>query len=144
MERVDPYALLRVLEDVSRDQASIVKSLERILTRLRSDIYDEDLQQAALTYLKRLRVLRNRLERALDGTIDFEGADSQVVYNVATLSEYMLIVGYELERKVLERARLLARRGARLLGAVTEEFERDLEQLERVAAKLQEIVDRYY
>ncbi len=143
-ERVDPYNLLRVLEDVTRDQASVVKSLERILVRLRNDPHDEDLQQVALTYLKRLRVLRNRLERALSGAIDFSGVDDQVVYNVATLSEYMLIVGYELERKVLERARLLARRGARLLETMAEDLERDLEQVERVSEKLQTIVDRYY
>ncbi len=142
--RVDPYNLLRVLEDVTRDQASIVRSLERILTRLRSDVYDEDLQQAALNQLRRLRLLRTRLERALEGSIDFGSVERPVLDNVATLSEYMVIVGFELERKVLERARLLARRGARLLSTVAEELERDLEQLERVAAKLQEIVDRYY
>ncbi len=141
-ERIDPYHLLRVLEDVTRDQANIVKSLERMLTRLRGDIYDEDLQHTILTYLRRLRLLRSRLERALEGEAVFEGAEGTVVDNVATLSEYMLIVGFELERKVLERARLLAKRGARLLSI--EDIERDLEQLERVSAKLQEIVDRYY
>jgi hypothetical protein len=141
---VDPYNLLRVLEDVTRDQASTVRSLERILSRLRSDLYDEDLQQAALTHLRRLRLLRTRLEKALEGSVEFGNVDKQVLDSVATLSEYMIIVGFELERKVLERARLLARRGARLLNTVAGDIERDLEQLERVSEKLQEIVDRYY
>ena len=143
-ERIDAYNLLRVLEDFARDQASIVRSLERMLSRLREDVYDEDLQQAVLSYLRRLRLLRTRLERALTGEAEFGDAEETVVYNVATLSEYMVLVGYELERKVLERARLLARRGARLLSAALDDIERDLEQLERVVSKLQEIVDRYY
>jgi hypothetical protein len=112
--RIDPYNLLRVLEDVARDQASIVRSLERMLTRLRGDVYDENLQQTILTYLRRLRLLRSRLERALAGEARFEGVEESIVSSVATLSEYMILVGFELERKVLERAMLFARRSHRV------------------------------
>jgi hypothetical protein len=141
---VDAYRLLRVLEDVSDRHAKTVRALERVLRRLRKDIGNEELQSLARTYLKRLRVLRRRLERELEGSIDFSEVDAEVRDNVATLSEYMIIVGYVYEEDVLRKARLLARRGAQLLAEEEENIDNDLDQMNRIIEKLQEIVDKYY
>ncbi len=139
---VDPYKLLRLLEDLTDKHARTVRALDRVLNRLRKDIENEELQSMALTYLRRLRVLRRRLLRALEGSIDFDYAEEEVRTNVATLSEYMIIVGYVYEEEVLRKMRILAKRGAVMLQG--ESFEDDVEQISRISEKLQEIVDKYY
>ncbi len=141
---VDAYHLLRVLEDVSDRHARTVRSLERVLNRLRKDVANEELQLMARNYLRRLRVLRQRLERSLNGIIDFSDIDKEVRDNVATLSEYMIIVGYLYEEDVLRKARILAKRGASILAEEIDLLEDDLEQVSRIVERLQEIVDKYY
>jgi len=141
---VDPYRLLRLLEETTERHARTVKSLERVLNRLRRDIDNEELQLLVRNYLRRLRVMRRRIERSLEGSIDFEGVDGIVVENIATLSEYMLIVGYVYEEEVLRKARILAKRGARLLQEEYDQLADDMDQLARVSEKLQKIVDKYY
>ena len=141
-DSVDPYKLLRLLEDLTDKHARTVRALDRVLNRLRRDIENEELQSMALTYLRRLRVLRRRLLRALEGSIDFDYAEEEVRTNVATLSEYMIIVGYVYEEEVLRKMRILAKRGAVMLQG--ESFEDDVEQISRISEKLQEIVDKYY
>lgn len=141
---VDAYRLLRILEDVSDKHARTVRSLERVLNRLRKDVTNEELQLMARNYLRRLRVLRQRLERNLNGIIDFSDVDKEVRDNVATLSEYMIIVGYLYEEDVLRKARILAKRGASILAEEVDLLEDDLEQVARIVERLQEIVDKYY
>ena len=141
---VDAYRLLRILEDVSDKHARTVRSLERVLNRLRKDVTNEELQLMARNYLRRLRVLRQRLERNLNGIIDFSDVDKEVRDNVATLSEYMIIVGYLYEEDVLRKARILAKRGASILAEEVDLLEDDLEQVSRIVERLQEIVDKYY
>ncbi len=141
---VDAYRLLRTLEDVSDRHARTVRALDRMLNRLRKDIENEELQTAVKTYIRRLRVLRQRLERALEGSIDFSEVDEVVRENVATLSEYMIIVGFIYEEEVLRKARILAKRGARILEEEYERINDDMEQLARISSRLQEIVDKYY
>ena len=141
---VDAYHLLRVLEDVSDRHARTVRSLERVLNRLRKDVANEELQLMARNYLRRLRVLRQPLERSLNGIIDFSDIDKEVRDNVATLSEYMIIVGYLYEEDVLRKARILAKRGASILAEEIDLLEDDLEQVSRIVERLQEIVDKYY
>jgi hypothetical protein len=144
MESVDPYKLLRTLEDVTDKHARIVKSLNRALVRLRKDIDDEELQTLVLNYIRRLRVLRRRLVRSLSGTVDLDTTLTEVRDNIATLSEYMIIVGMEYERDLLNKALILARRGARLLEENRDIIENDLHQIDELVEKLQYIVDKYY
>ena len=144
MESGDPYKLLRTLEDVTDKHARIVKSLNRALVRLRKDIDDEELQTLVLNYIRRLRVLRRRLVRSLSGTVDLDTTLTEVRDNIATLSEYMIIVGMEYERDLLNKALILARRGARLLEENRDAIENDLHQIEELVEKLQYIVDKYY
>ncbi|BES80776.1 hypothetical protein [Pyrodictium abyssi] len=143
-ENVDPYKLLRTLEDVTDKHAHIVKSLNRALVRLRKDIDDEELQTLVLSYIRRLRVLRRRLVNSLNGAIDLDSTIAEVRDNIATLSEYMIIVGMEYERDLLNKALILARRGARLLEENRSMIEDDLNQIEELVEKLQYIVDKYY
>ncbi|KSW11785.1 hypothetical protein CF15_02965 [Pyrodictium occultum] len=143
-EAVDPYKLLRTLEDVADRHAKIVRSLNRALSRLRRDTGDEELQALVLTYLRRLRVLRQRLENSLQGPVNLDSVASEVRDNIATLSEYMIIVGMEYERDLLNKALLLAKRGARLIEESRELIEEDLNKIEELASKLQVIVDKYY
>jgi phosphate uptake regulator len=144
LANVDAYKLLRVLEEVSDRHARTVRALDRVLNRLRRDIENEELQMMAKTYLRRLRVLRQRLERSLQGEIEFDSVDEVVRDNVATLSEYMIIVGYVYEEDVLRKVRILAKRGAHMLQDEQELIQNDIEQLSRITSKLQEIVDKYY
>jgi len=139
---VDPYRLLRLLEDLTDKHARTVRALDRVLSRLRKDIENQELQSLALTYLRRLRVMRRRLLRALEGSIDFDYAEEEVRSNVATLSEYMIIVGYIYEEEVLRKMRILAKRGAVMLQG--ENFDEDVEQIVVISKKLQKIVDKYY
>ncbi len=141
-QAVDPYKLLRLLEDLTDKHARTVRALDRVLNRLRKDIGNEELQSMALTYLRRLRVMRRRLLRALEGSIDFDYAEEEVRTNVATLSEYMIIVGYVYEEEVLRKMRILAKRGAVMLQG--ENFDDDVEQIGVISEKLQKIVDKYY
>ncbi len=141
---VDPYKLLRVLEDVADRHARTLQSLDKALERLEKDPYNESLQSLVMTYIKRLRVLRKRMESALDGELRLENIESEVVDNIATLSEYMIIVGYMYEEDVLRRALNVAGKGAELIGEDSENIREDLESIRRLSEKLQGIVDNYY
>ncbi len=147
MSGPDPLKLLRVLEDVSEKHAKTLRALERTLRRLRRDPENEALQSLALTYIKRLRVLRRRVERQL-GSEGFEAefgeVDPEVARNVATLSEYMIIVGLLYEEELLRKAVILARRGARLLAEELSNIEADIEAIGRLSQRFQRIVDRHY
>ena len=144
---IDPYKLLRVLEDVTDKHARTVRSLDKTLHRLRRNPSDEQLQSLALNYIRRLRVLRRRLTRALGEEMvepDFSGVESEVVGNIATLSEYMIIVGHVYEEELLRKALKLVEKGASILGEDAENIERDLEEIYRLNEKFQRIVDKYY
>ncbi len=141
---VDPYKLLRVLEDVATRHAKTVRSLSRALSRLHKNPYDEELQSLVMTYLKRLRVLRARLQGVLNGAIKLEDVAPEIRDNIATLSEYMIIVGAEYEREVLRKAMYLSRKGAHLLEREYENLREDVKQVDSIVSKLQEIVDKYY
>ncbi len=147
MAAPDPFKLLRVLEDVSETHAKTLRALERTLNRLRRDPGDEALQSLALTYIKRLRVLRRRIERQLGDEgmeAEFGDVDPEVARNVATLSEYMIIVGFLYEEELLRKALILARRGARLLAEEAANIEADLDMISRLSERFQRIVDAHY
>lgn len=144
MTRADPYKLLRTLEDVTDLHARTVKRLNRVLNRLRKDIDDQELQMLALNYIRKLRVLRTRLEKALDGEVNLDYVEEEVRYNIATLSEYMVIVGAVYERELLQKALYLARKGAQLLTENTALMKNDLNKIDELVEKLQKIVDKYY
>ncbi|ALL00636.1 hypothetical protein Pyrde_0586 [Pyrodictium delaneyi] len=144
VEYIDPYKLLRTLEDVTDKHARAMKSLNRALVRLRRDLDDEELQTLVLNYIRKLRILRRRLARSLNGAVNLDSVAAEVRDNIATLSEYMIIVGAEYERDLLNKALILAKRGARLLEESREAIEDDLRQIDELVEKLQDIVDRYY
>jgi len=141
---VDPYKLLRVLEDVATRHAKTVRSLNRALVRLHKNPYDEELQSLVLTYIKRLRALRARLWGVLNGAVRLEDVASEIRDNIATLSEYMIIVGAEYEKDALKKAMYLSRRGVQMLKNEYDNLVEDVRQIEQLVAKLQEIVDKYY
>jgi hypothetical protein len=140
----DPYKLLRTLEDVTDTHARTVRRLNRVLNKLRKDIEDEELQILALNYLRRLRVLRTRLVKALGDKVDLDNVEKEVRDNIATLSEYMIIVGTVYERELIQKAIYLARKGARLLTENIAVMKEDLASIDKLVEKLQDIVDRYY
>ncbi len=144
MAQADPYKLLRTLEDVTDLHARTVRKLNRVLNKLRKDIEDQELQMLALNYIRRLRVLRNRLEKSLGDEVDLDNVEEEVRYNIATLSEYMVIVGTVYEKELLKKALYLARKGAQLLTENVALMKEDLDNIERLVEKLQRIVDRYY
>ena len=98
----------------------------------------------ALNYIRRLRVLRNRLEKSLGDEVDLDNVEEEVRYNIATLSEYMVIVGTVYEKELLKKALYLARKGAQLLTENVALMKEDLVNIERLVEKLQRIVDKYY
>jgi len=90
-------------------------------------------------------VLRRRLLRALgEQTPSMEGVVDEVVRNIATLSEYMVIVGYVYEEELLRKALALSRRVSGPLASETENIEADLEEVSSLVKRFQDIVDRYY
>ena len=144
MAQADPYKLLRTLEDVTDLHARTVRKLNRVLNRLRKDIENQELQVLALNYIRRLRVLRNRLEKSLGDEVDLGNVEEEVRYNIATLSEYMVIVGTVYEKELLKKALYLARKGAQLLTENVALMKEDLNNIEKLVEKLQRIVDKYY
>ncbi len=140
----DPYQLLRVLEEVAREHASTVRALNKVINRLRHDLGDEDLQLIALRYIRRLRSLRTKLLDSLGEAVILDNVDDITRENIATLSEYMVIVGAVYERDLLRKTVLLAKRGARILNGHLGDIEADMEQLERLVSRLEDIVQRYY
>ena len=141
---VDPYKLLRLLEDFTDTHARTVRALNRTLNRLRRDIYNEELQSLAFTYLKRLRVLRKRLWSFMEGRIILNNVEAEIRDAISTLSEYVVIVGSIYEEEVLKKALILARKGATLLMSDVRNIEKDLDDLHELTRKFQEIVDKYY
>ena len=144
MAQADPYKLLRTLEDVTDLHARTVRKLNKVLNKLRKGVEDQELQMLALNYIRRLRVLRNRLEKSLGDEVDLDNVEEEVRYNIATLSEYMVIVGTVYEKELLEKALYLARKGAQLLTENVALMKEDLDSIERLVEKLQRIVDKYY
>ncbi len=147
--QIDAADMLETLEDVTQSHYRLIQSLRSALVRVRRDMSDVDMQRSVLAGLRRLRVLRKRVASHFGGfleedvEVELEGAE-EVVGNVATLSEYMLIVAIPAEEEVLKRALLLAKRGAELLEKHRADIEEDLEQLRRLSRLLERIVEKYY
>jgi len=141
----DPYHLLRVLEDVSNEHAEVVRALEKALRRLDIDSSDEGLKALVARYLRRLRILRKRVESALaSGAVNLADVEQEVRSNIATLSEYMIIVGYAYEEEVIKKAINLAERAPALLPGEAERLRSDLRAIRRLSETFQEIVASYY
>ena len=147
--KIDAADMLETLEDVTQSHYRLIQSLRSTLVRVKRDMADVEMQRSLLAGLRRLRVLRKRVASHFGGFIDeevdveLEGA-KEVVENVATLSEYMLIVAIPAEEEVLRRTLLLAKRGAELLEKHRLDIEQDIEQLKRLSRLLEAIVDKYY
>ncbi len=147
--QIDAADMLETLEDVTQSHYRLIQSLRSALVRVRRDTSDVDMQRSVLAGLRRLRVLRKRVASYFGGfleedvEVELEGA-KEVVENVATLSEYMLIVAIPAEEEVLKRTLLLAKRGAELLEKHRGDIEEDLEQLRRLSRLLERIVEKYY
>ncbi len=146
---IDAAEMLEVLEEVTHGHVRLIQSLRSTLVKIRRDPLDEALQQSLLAGLRRLRVMRRRVARFFGGLdaeveeVELRGA-KELVDNVATLSEYMLLVAIPAEREVLRRTLLLAKRGAEVLARHAEDVKRDLEELERLSRLLERIVEKYY
>ena len=146
---IDAAEMLEALEDISHAHTRLIRSLRSTLVRVRRDMVDEALQQSVLAGIRRLRVMRNRLARFFGGIdaevdeVELKGS-KELIENVATLSEFMLIVAIPAEEEVLKRTLLLAKRGAELLSKHSDDLRRDLEQLKKLSRLLELIVEKYY
>ena len=146
---IDAAEMLEALEDISHAHTRLIRSLRSTLVRVKRDMVDEGLQQSVLAGLRRLRVMRNRLARFFGGIdaevdeVELKGS-KELVENVATLSEFMLIVAIPAEEEVLKRTLLLAKRGAGLLAKHSDAIRQDLEQLRKLSRLLELIVEKYY
>ena len=147
--RIDAADMLETLEEITHSHVRLIQSLRSTLVKIRRDTADEALQQSLLAGLRRLRVMRRRIARFFGGfdaepeEVELVGAE-EIVRNVATLSEYMLLVAIPAEEEVLRRTLLLAKRGAELLAKRESEVREDLEQLRRLSRLLELIVEKYY
>ncbi|HIQ10989.1 MAG TPA: hypothetical protein EYH26_03330 [Pyrodictium sp.] len=140
----DAISFYRELEELSQRHAKLVKRLEMYTRRLRADPSDEELQERVLLYLRKLRVIRNKLIRRLEEGIDFSDQSSASIAakeGIEILSEYMVLGGLYLEKEVLQDVLKLAesKRGARLLEAATEDIKRDIEEVNRLEELLQQL-----
>ena len=146
---IDAAEMLEALEDISHAHTRLIRSLRSTLVRVKRDMVDEGLQQSVLAGLRRLRVMRNRLARFFGGIdaevdeVELKGS-RELVENVATLSEFMLIVAIPAEEEVLKRTLLLAKRGAEVLARHSDTIRQDLEQLRKLSRLLELIVEKYY
>ena len=146
---IDAAEMLEVLEDVTHAHTRLIRSLRSALVRVKRDTVNEEMQRSVLAGLRRLRVMRNRLARffggidAEPGEVVLRGSDA-LIENVATLSEFMLIVALPAEEEVLKRALLLAKRGAELLAKHSDAIREDLEQVKKLSRLLERIVEKYY
>ncbi len=139
-EAAGAYNLLKVLSDVSEDHARVIRSLGKTLNRLSKDIENDQLQARVLAHIRKLRLLRSRLRRALDDGPRIDAVEGEARENILTLTEYMLLVGFHLERDMLKRALKLASKGARLIEAQRRQIEEDLEEIERLSSAFQELL----
>jgi len=140
----DAISFYRELEELSQRHAKLVKRLEVYTRRLRVDPSDEELQERVLLYLRKLRVIRNKLIRRLEEGIDFSDQSSASIAakeGIEILSEYMVLGGLYLEKEALQDVLKLAesKRGARLLETAIEDIKRDIEEVNRLEELLQQL-----
>lgn len=141
---MDIISFYRELEELSQRHAKLVKRLELYTRRLRADPNDEELQERVLLYLRRLRVLRNRLLRRLEEGVDFSDQSTAGIAareGVEILSEYMVLGGLYLEKETLQSVLKLAesKRGARLLETAVDDIKRDIEEVSRLEELFQQL-----
>jgi len=141
---MDIISFYRELEELSQRHAKLVKRLELYTRRLRADPNDEELQERILLYLRRLRVLRNRLLRRLEEGVDFSDQSTAGIAareGVEILSEYMVLGGLYLEKETLQNVLKLAesKRGARLLETAVDDIKRDIEEVSRLEELFQQL-----
>lgn len=141
---MDIISFYRELEELSQRHAKLVKRLELYTRRLRADPNDEELQERILLYLRRLRVLRNRLLRRLEEGVDFSDQSTAGIAareGVEILSEYMVLGGLYLEKETLQNVLKLAesKRGARLLETAIDDIKRDIEEVSRLEELFQQL-----
>ncbi|HIP65656.1 MAG TPA: hypothetical protein EYH08_03910 [Pyrodictium sp.] len=140
----DAVSFYRELEELSQRHAKLVKRLEMYTRRLKVDPSDEELQERVLLYLRKLRVIRNKLIRRLEEGIDFSDQSSASIAakeGIEILSEYMVLGGLYLEKEALQDVLKLAesKRGARLLETAIEDIKRDIEEVNRLEELLQQL-----
>ena len=141
---MDVISFYRELEELSQRHAKLVRRLELYTRRLKADPSDEELQEHILLYLRRLRVLRNKLLRRLKEGIDFSDQSSAGIAakeGVEILSEYMVLGGLYLEKEMLQNVLKLAesKRGARLLETAIDDIKRDIEEVSRLEELFQQL-----
>lgn len=141
---MDVISFYRELEELSQRHAKLVRRLELYTRRLKADPSDEELQERILLYLRRLRVLRNKLLRRLEEGIDFSDQSSAGIAakeGVEILSEYMVLGGLYLEKEMLQNVLKLAesKRGARLLETAIDDIKRDIEEVSRLEELFQQL-----
>ncbi len=137
------YSLLRVLSETSEEHAKTIKRLGTLLKRLSKDIANDNLQLKVMSYIKRLRLLRSRIRRALDANPDINSVDNVSRENIATLSEYMILVGFTLERDMLNTALRLARKGARILEAHLNDITKDVDEVNDLSNRLERLISNF-
>jgi len=141
---MDVISFYRELEELSQRHAKLVRRLELYTRRLKADPSDEELQERILLYLRRLRVLRNKLLRRLEEGIDFSDQSSAGIAakeGVEILSEYMVLGGLYLEKEMLQNVLKLAesKRGARLLETAIDDIKRDIKEVGRLEELFQQL-----
>ena len=137
----EAYNLLKTLSEASEEHAKIVRRLGVLLKRLNKDVNNESIQLQVLRNIKRLRLIRSRIRRALSSAISLDSIDSESRNNIRTLSEYMLLVGFILEKDMLSTAIRVAKKGAKLLETHIGDLNKDLDELEEVVKGLEQVLE---
>ncbi|MET1129196.1 MAG: hypothetical protein ABWW70_07760 [Thermoproteota archaeon] len=138
------YRIFETIEELAVEHAKIFDQLESELNELRKNPKNENLYNNILRRTKKLRAIRARLKRALRKLNDVSSAnhEAKVLQDIATLSEYMVIVGFYQERALLEELAEMSRE-ANLPHHQTM-FEEDLRELDDLTRMLETIIDKYY
>ncbi len=138
------YAVLAdTLERVSHKHAEIIKKLEKTVQSIEYRT-DDNLVGLLLYYLNELRKLRKEVSDAVNSLEESEdiwdNRYGELRDVIGVLSEYMVIVGFEYEKSLLQRISELAK----LIGIDSREIENDIKSIDAIQERLSPLAEKFY
>ncbi len=137
--------IMDIFQRNSHEHAEILKNLERVVEEIALNPDNEELQQMIIHNLNKLAKLRSEileagrelLDRGIDPELD------RLIFTIGTLSEYMVIVGLEYEKDLLDRITSVLGDRAEHTG-IRQRIERELLSISELRKVLEVLVERYY
>ena len=129
------WKLYGIIEQGVKEHTQLVSEARSLIDKIEMDPDDERSQSLLLSKLRRMLIVRKRLQNAVLSDKSLRESE-----DVNILLEYLDLIGLEEEREALEKCRKLALQGALVLKANLKELQDMVSNLEKFKHKLENLL----